>query len=526
MPGHPSWRLLPATVPGIPDLLVSAVFSADSYKLQLTDLANVWAESLDRRAIIKRGLVEDTSIDPSDGPDQLRKMLELLRAAFDANDAEHSNTSLSIASDKDDSLLVHVTCVLPKPLKPFKWPMHLAKCPHSALATQLVLPLILAHDSRAREINRLIAAFRDKDTVITRLVDKLEATGAGLEQVFNVLSGKRRVSRAAAEGMVKGLAAFSEAEFRQDPGEQQPAADPTDVSSLLDGVFGATGLGYRSEMYLEASPILNDWWTGLGKGKNVVLAARPRESKTVTPLTTQTVGSLSNDDGEDDFQNQATPPRLPSARKRGSSTRPAVVDDDETSDGEEIPDNLDITSSPAPSGKPKPSGSKLGALGGRRQISPAPQRVISPHQAAVKGWQSSANAASETASDDEDSKLEASPSPPHPPRQPQRRGLGRIGGKSAAAADPVRSPSPVTSAKADTPPRGHKLGLIGKKVNTAPPSEAELSGEDSRGRSGTPATHVKAEAQRETSQERADRKRAELREELEKRAPAKKKRKF
>jgi hypothetical protein len=72
--------------------------------------------------------------------------------------------------------------------------------------------------------------------------------------------------------------------------------------------------------------------------------------------------------------------------------------------------------------------------------------------------------------------------------------------------------------------------MIGKKTaNPGPDQSAAGASDDTRGRSKTPASGAAKEQTRETSQERADRKRAELQREMEKRAasgPAKKKRKF
>src|SRR4029434_7102932 len=99
-------------------------------------------------------------------PDQIKRLLELLRAAFNGTDPEHPTTSLTLARHDDgDSLVVNVTCVLPKPLKPFKWPMHLQKCTQSAIASELVLPMVQAHDARTREIGQLISLLREKDAV-------------------------------------------------------------------------------------------------------------------------------------------------------------------------------------------------------------------------------------------------------------------------------------------------------------------------------------------------------------------------
>lgn len=533
MPDHPSWRLLPVAVPGIPHLLVSAKFSSNSYEVHLTDMVNIWVESMERRPLIKRGVVEDTSIDPSDGPDQLQKMLECIRAAFDPNDAEHANTSLTISSDKDDSLAIHITCILPKPLEPFKWPMYLAKCPHSSIVTHLVLPLIMAQDSRSRDIDQLIQTLREKDAVITKLVDKLEATGVGLEHVFNGLSGKRKISRATAEGKVKGLVPFSETRFRSGASELQGSPDPVDIASVLDSVFGgATGLSYRPDVDLEASPILNSWWSGLGKGQSLILADRSKGRKTETPDTSQTVGQTvdDGDDDDDDFQIQATPPGLASARKRGTSTRPAVVDDSETSDGEEIPESLPLPSS---SHTARASGSRPGTLGGKtdRPASQPPAQTP-PRRVPPRTEPRGSSTASETASSDGEEDAKSPPKSPSPKPAPRRGGLGRIGGKAkevTPAAEQVRSTSPAASKGSATPPRRHRLGVIGKKSNAEPSPQTESLSESSRGRSKTPAVVDKPERPRETSEERADRKRAELQRELEKRAaaaPAKKKRKF
>lgn len=67
-PAHSKWRPLP-TFPDLPALLISPGFHVESssYSLAITDLANIWTESLDRKGILRRSLNEDTSIDISDG---------------------------------------------------------------------------------------------------------------------------------------------------------------------------------------------------------------------------------------------------------------------------------------------------------------------------------------------------------------------------------------------------------------------------------------------------------------------------
>jgi len=525
MPDHFAWRLLPVSAPGVPNLLVSANFAADSYSLHLTDLSNMWVESLDRKPIIKRGLVEDTTVDPSDGPDQLRRLLELLSAAFDPGEPEHSNTSLSITSDKDNSLVIHVTCILPKPLKPLKWPMHLSKCSHTALTTQLVLPLILAQQARAREVDKLIIALREKDAVIARLVNKLEVTGTGLEHVFNTLSGKRKVTRATAEEKVKGLAPFRESEFRGRMADMTATSDQHETLPVLESVFGTGGLRYGVDLDLAASYVLGDWWTKLGKGQSLTLTSRPKDKEAETPATSQTVTEqMANKDDDDDFQVQVTPP---SARKRGTYTRPDVVDDDETSSGGEESDRAPEARPLSSVRTPGVSRPQMGALGGRPPDSP-PRPATSLRPSPSKGKGIASSTASDTASDNDEDPVDPPPAKP----AGRRSGLGRIGGKAAETAvspQPTRSPPPGSPMVDTASPRGRKLGVIGKKSAASRSPHSESPSDKTRGRSGTPAAAVKKDTPRESSQDRADRKRADLQRELAKRAataPAKKKRKF
>jgi hypothetical protein len=504
--------------------LVSTAFTEDSYTVHLSDLANVWVERLDRKPIIHRGVVEGTSIDPSDGPDQIRRLLELLAAALDSKDAEHANTSLVLTrGDDGDSLVLHITCLLPEPLEPLKWQMRLKKCPQSTIATELVLPLIQAHEARMRDIDRLVSLLGDKDAVINRLIDKLEATGTGLEYVFHALSGKRKATRATAEAKVKGLAPFSKADFRSQAAELGEVAQASDVSALLRTVFGASGLQYSSDLDIEASSVLNDWWTKISKGKKIVLSehsGKKESRKTPPPLEPEP-----SKEEEDDFQVQATPPGLRSGKMPDHRSR--IAEDDETSDGEDIAEPTTRSPVTKATARTKGSGAQRGTIGRHKRPSPSPPPP-SASQRSTASRTVPAGSDSETASEGDGDDTHSSP--PRSPQKPlpKRGGLGRIGGKPRTETAASKSPSPAPpEGEASQLPKRHKLGVIGKK---APSPGHEASGnDDSRGRSNTPATAPKEGRVRETSQERADRKRAELQREMEKRAaagPAKKKRRF
>lgn len=513
MSKSPPWRPLPVTAPGIPNLLVATNFTAQSYKVHLTDLANVWVENMDRRPIMGRASAEDTSIDPTDGNENLQRLLDWIRAAFDIDDPGHRNTSLTLGKGKDDSIEVQITCILPEPFKPLKWPLYLKKCSASTLATELVLPLIQSHEARAQEINHLIATIRDKDAVINRLVDKLEANGIGLEHIFNKLPGKRKVGRREAEGKIKGLATFVEADFRNDG--VQGTTKSTDVSALLDTVFRETGLKHNPEMEFEASAILDTWWTELGRGRKLVLAERSkREIQTPPPPQ-----SPAKEENDDDFQVQATPPGFKSASKRrGTAARQTVIDDDDdtTSDGED--EDVQMTQSPPPLlTKASPESTpahRLGTLGRKRLPSRSPLSAIPEEDECLT---------SETASEAEEDASSPPPSSSKP--APRKGGLGRIGstGGKAKQKESEHEPQPEHKRSPSSPPasqpKRHKPRMIWKAPS---PKDSRII---SRGRSKSPSAAPKP---RETSEERADRKRTELQKELERKAagPAKKKRRF
>ncbi|KAI0377491.1 XLF-domain-containing protein [Hypomontagnella monticulosa] len=562
MTPDPKWYPLPA-FPDLPALMISPCFGSSSYTLHLTDFANVWVESLDRKGIQYRSLKEDISIDLCDGDaNQWKVFLSKLHAAFDSSSLDHDSTSLSISAGGtgEDGLILHVTCVLPEPLKPLKWPIKFTKCPPTGIASELVIPLIRAHHVRALEIQHLIARLKEKDAVITKLVDKLETNKIGLEHVFTSLSGKRKPSRAAAEDKVNGLAMFDESDWRSSLGATREP--PQDLTSLIHAVFVETGLHCNVDTEITPSDQLNDWWTKLGSSSSIPIRPRtetPKEPYNSPPSDTRTNGQRD----DDDFQVQATPPNLKTRRRKHDHSEPIV----DTSDDDD--NRAEGSSSYFTGSKEKPR-SRLGAVGRKRgagnenspsqssrtvpadddetpsesdtepvQPQPQPQRISrlgnigkprkpSPPATAISAPPLSADGNDETASGSDDENDGGrpeidSPSPPPPPSERKKTGLGRIGGKPKSRATPEPSDAPgISSTSMESPkapsspakPTGRKIGTIGK----APATDGK------RLRSESPAK----DAEPETEEQRTERRRAELAKQLERQAtaPTKKKRKF
>ncbi|KAF5647537.1 uncharacterized protein FTJAE_1593 [Fusarium tjaetaba] len=500
----------------------------------------MWSESLDRKAIFMRGWNENTSIDPSDTPDNMAKLLGCLNTALDASQAGHNEASIRLDRDSrsdagEDDLALNITYEIPG-LQPLKWPMYLKKLPPSSIATHLVLPLIQAHHTKDVEIEFLTRSLGNKDAVLNKLLDKLEAVGTGMEHVFNALSGKK-ISRAAAAEKVPGLAPFDRQRWKS--GLAYDGDCPNDAESLVQRVFEKGGLQFEPITDSVETPRLDQWWQDFKGASSVAhppqYKAAAAKDKSPTPQDSEKA-HIEQDD--DDFQVQSTPPHLLAKGKSTHATKTHFADDAST-EGESIASAGSVPPSPG-TRRPNKSVRKIGTLGGKKQSTP-PLSPIPVQSQAQKKSLSQQHDDSETASESEDDDKPATagveksgPSTPSPPRPAANRsGLGRIGGnktKHLIEEQPVtlnpEMGEPSTTAVSHR--QSKKLGAIGKHKNNT--NEVTNTANEDNRRSRTTTKEVTEESRpRETSQERADRRREELKKELEKKAaagPAKKKRRF
>ncbi|RBR23575.1 uncharacterized protein FIESC28_03757 [Fusarium coffeatum] len=504
-------------------------------------MANMWAETLERKAICMRGWNENTSIDPSDTPENMAKFLASISTALDSSRPGHDETSLRLDRDTrpetagEHDLALNITCEIPG-LQPLKWPMFLKKLPAINIATNLVLPLLQAHHTKNLEIESLVRSLGKKDAILTKLLDKLEAMGTGMEHVFNAFSGKKKVSRAIAAEKVPGLAPFDRRQWKKDLEHKQES--PDNPQSLVESVFEQGGLEFEPMSNSTESPLLDQWWKDF---QGVSSAGRQKKPKAAVVDSSSMVNDKERsafEDGDDDFQVQSTPPHLASKRK-STDVKGTLATDDGSTEGESAGSVSPVRNA----GRVDKPARRLGALGRKKQSTPprAPDPVPSQSASLPVPQQKDD---SETASEGEEEDTAVSPpakDPTPPPVSPARpaakkSGLGRIGGsKSKQSAgtnaalidlEATEPTEPSTAAVSRRPAR--KLGAIGRqKADVEDP--ASNSNEDvQRGRSAAKDA-IPEPTVRETSQERADRRREELKKELEKKAaagPAKKKRRF
>ncbi|KAI1314262.1 XLF-domain-containing protein [Xylaria venustula] len=549
------WYPLPR-FPTLPALLVSARFGESSYTLHVTDLANVWTETLDRRGILLRSLQENTSIDLVDaGSEQWAVFLSKLVAAFDPASPDHGRASVGIAKGEGphaksrDGLTLRITCELPHPLDPLRWPVHLVKCQPTSLASEFMLPLIKEHYVKSREAEDLMNQLKEKDAIITKLLDKLSTMHAPLEQVFNSLSAKHAITRTAAEERIKGLAPFEEAKWRS----QRRVETPQDALGLLHSVFGGSGLSHATATDLGVSDTLNDWWTKLGSefytaSELEVNTSREEQKEKASDST------ASSEDVDEDFQVQVTPTRrLLRSPNSGTSTRHKETRKVADSDGSDASDVHPTPSrNKSRSGLDKPANTRTTTeapvIGqSPRNVHPDEDDTASetedeeqpetsqhsrqprarlgtigkPKQRPQEKEPAAAAKLSAEGHDGFDLDSDSSPRPQrHPtksPTTPRKGALGRIGGKPKVTADlPEKSTNDSASDNSTLPKKteARKLGTIGQKPHRDPKRlQSDAVGEPE---------------ELETDEQKAERKRSELEKELNRQnsIPARKKRKF
>jgi hypothetical protein len=509
---------------------VSISFTTTSYSISLTDLANMWTEQMDRKAIYMRGFKEDTSIDPSEDSTQMRLFLSKIESAFDPLHAEHRKSSVNLSIDEQSDYEAHcivlqVSCLLPGSLRPLAWPMYLKKDASASLAAGLVVPLIKSYSLVLDKVDRLLEIIDLKDKLITRLLDKHESSGAGLDTLFTTLSGKRNITRAAAQEKIKGLAPFNHEDFNL-LGFNQYSIGNMDTS--VKRLFGGIGLRCeREDGESITSSDLNNWWkTSTNQSVIPISAQTDEEAQEITATPP------ANTAEDDDFQIQSTPPHLASSRTHRIKVKKNVGNDgDEDSDVSQIPDSNPI-------------------LTKRRKHALDQDTIESiPSHQLVRDNTSSMEVQlpiqddlqSETASEDEMDRT-ASLSPkvqsltvPIFKVPVKKGGLGRIGGQKTAE---TRAPAPEKFKSVDKSDPGEtetpiqmKIGHIGSRIDN---TKLQNTGDAGfvRGRTNDRADTVDGKGYstvRETSKERADRKRLELQRELDKKTaagPARKKRRF
>ena len=237
-------------------LIAKAAFTHTSYSVHVTDLTQMWSESLDRRAIIRMALNEDTSVDPSEDSEQLRILLEKIHGALKGD----AGTSLRLDKPADGHLRLVVNSPLPEPLKPLQWSLCLSLASSKQFSAELVLPTLAGNVRQRAQIDSLLDRLAQKDHVIEKLIDKLDSSGVHAGMVFpgipGAKAGKHRPTRDEAGRFVKGLAAFRESDWAREWQHEPEFAD--DPKRVIESLFGVSGSKSRLTPFRDGGDLQDD----------------------------------------------------------------------------------------------------------------------------------------------------------------------------------------------------------------------------------------------------------------------------
>ncbi|RAK80586.1 uncharacterized protein BO72DRAFT_422542 [Aspergillus fijiensis CBS 313.89] len=556
----------------VPTLLYQFTFTVDGYELYITDLTYIWSEHLDRKSILRRADEDDTTIDPSEDNDQLTVLLQKIEEALH-HDSGHS-AALSRGSE-GASLHLLTTTKLPAPLNPLRWRFYLSQNPHSATTDHLLLPLVKSETVWQSREQVLIDQLMKKDWVLGKLFDKLEALAIDIGTVFPGVSGhcpgQKDTMLSHTAKYIKGVEPFDNDSWIRETNVSFP-----ELSSAANLATEATGSGVGdADRVRDLTAPADGWWKQLSTA--VVDSSSDNEARKPAVEKRQFDGSLEtdtdsgNEDDDDEFERQETPPHLRRTTAKTQSPSPGA----EPSSARH--GTRSSSRSEQLSVQKLSKGGGLGVIGGRKRpqskekTPPSsasevdiPDRRAKPPVPPPRATDSDATA-SETDGDDDLSQ-------PQPLKlkapAPVKRGLGIIGGKKkeqppSLPSSPNRQPSQplsdqLSESKTQTPPkRTGRLGVIGgiagstkRTAESQPPtnaaSSAKLEHSDDASEGATTEladpraarsvsqeqkselTPPAEQEKEESEQQRADRKRDELKRQLEAKAkaPAKKKRKF
>ncbi|KAJ4520080.1 hypothetical protein HRR83_002041 [Exophiala dermatitidis] len=445
-----------------PKLFYSLSTENESITLLLTDLIGIWECILDRYDILAEASRQHTSIDPSASSDQFEVLLSKITKSL-----KDGNNVLLRADGRDGNnqvLRLKTSIQLPKPLRPLEWTFKLTPQPASELAERILRPSLHEVAVSQEKIASLLHIIKEKDHVISRLLDRIGSSAIDLSLIFPGITGvaSRRagghISVAEAKKHVPGMAAFDEKswtkQFANDDGYE--GADRTGLSNLVRGC---------EKCFVHTKAEHEDWIGSLPPADR--LDAQKNRQSSPPPTTKSTSNKRGRDSGndestdsDDDFERQPTPPALRSkASETMKSTRAA---------------NNDVSEDEEPPSK-RTKASKIGGLGRRnatkafgtsnaRQRSPSPppateQTPSRPARRRATSTSSTGSAtASPTASEDEDDNDNDNDSKSQPSKHQARkdesgtkRQLGGLRKNKQASPSPPATRNTTRGRHASTP---------------------------------------------------------------------------
>ncbi|OCK83388.1 XLF-domain-containing protein [Lepidopterella palustris CBS 459.81] len=287
----------------VPQLLIKASFNADSYSIFVTDLCHIWSEELNKSEIVERASNTDTSIEVTRrDTSQLRLLLENIAKSL----KDFQNVKRRLLHDNEDGLILRTTISLPEPLDALHWSIHLKCLTSDDLKRELILPLLASSYVQHQHVKSLISIIEHKDQAISKLLHELESSGIDLSAAFPSLSGARSTRKVIKQDYaaqhIPGLGAFDENKWRQTPISQEQIK--ASLAEVMQGLLPEPDMSTLRHLKERSG---EQWWTHLQENLNFDDDVMPKlESSDVM----EGVAASEGEEGDSEFQTQPTPPQL------------------------------------------------------------------------------------------------------------------------------------------------------------------------------------------------------------------------
>lgn len=149
-------------------LLFKTRFDRSGYHVQLTDLSRIWEEALSKQEIIKRAVETGCSFNPGDDDTNYQTFLTCIQSALKGEE----RTTSALRKSDPELLLLDLTVSLPGGLSALKWTIEFVQLPISAVANEIVGPLLLQANNMRSQIQQLVDEISARDHVIQKITDK------------------------------------------------------------------------------------------------------------------------------------------------------------------------------------------------------------------------------------------------------------------------------------------------------------------------------------------------------------------
>lgn len=219
-----------------PKLFYSFIADEKGYQLHFTDLIAIWTAQASAEDICGHARLTKTSIDP-ESRSQLKVLLQKLSQSL----AEGSNILKKDEKSDAEALLLETTLGLPAPLEPLQWRFSLQSQPAGEMSEHILRPCLYEASECTKKVDALIRTIEAKDHVISKLLEKIEASSMDLSLIFPGIAGakarKGQTTVKDAQRHVPGLREFDSAEWRESfhSHSSYPSLNATGLGSLVSG---------------------------------------------------------------------------------------------------------------------------------------------------------------------------------------------------------------------------------------------------------------------------------------------------